>query len=53
MIDAALFDKLVRIHPVADSSCVPNVSIQESIARMVRHNDRPFGGIQVSRLHFR
>lgn len=53
MIDSALFDKLVRAHPVANSSCALNVSIQECIARMVRQNDRPFGGIQVSRLQIR
>ena len=53
MIDAALFDKLVCTHPFADSPCTLNASNQECIARMVRNNKHPFGGIQVSRLHLR
>jgi hypothetical protein len=45
MVDGALFDKLVRF-------CLPLYSLsdiqeQEEIARMVRGNDAPFGGIQV------
>ena len=51
MIDSVLFDKLVRIRPVTNSSCALNISDQEYIARGVRGNELPFGGIQVSRPH--
>ena len=51
MIDSVLFDKLVCIRPVTNSPCTLNVSNQEYIARRVRKNKHPFGGIQVSCPH--
>ena len=48
MIDAGLFDKLVGVHPFTISVCALTVYYQELVARGVRENDRPFGGIQVS-----
>jgi len=51
MIDAALFDKLVRIRPVTISFSARPTFYQESIARIVRRSKSPFGGIQVSRPH--
>ena len=51
MIDSGLFDKLVCIYPVTNSSYALNAPNQEHIARMVRGNELPFGGIQVSRSH--
>ena len=49
MIDSVLFDKLVRILPTANSPCTLKISNQECVARGVRENKLPFGGIQVSR----
>ena len=51
MIDAVLFDKLVCILSVTNPFRTLNVSNQEYLARGVRKNELPFGGIQVSRLH--
>jgi ATP-dependent DNA helicase PIF1 len=53
MIDAVLFDKLVCILSVTNPFRTLNVSNQECLARGVRENDLPFGGIQVSRHHLR
>ena len=51
MIDADLFDKLVGVHLVTGSVCTLTTHNQEFIARGVREDKRPFGGIQVSRPH--
>lgn len=51
MIDSALFDKLVRIRFVTGSVSTLTTFNQEFVARGVRENEAPFGGIQVSLPH--
>ena len=46
MLDGDLFDKLVGT-TLIDLFNLLQVLTQEAIARGVRRNDRPFGGIQV------
>ena len=47
MIDGRFFDKLVSIYSCAFFQPVLMFASQEYIARQVRENSRPFGGIQV------
>ena len=47
MIDGNFFNKLVSIYPVVLFQPVFMLTSQEYIARQVREDDRPFGGIQV------
>ena len=47
MIDAVLFDKLVSAHLLASYQHVLSLASQEYIARQLRDQDKPFGGIQV------
>lgn len=51
MIDGTLFEKLVRMFGIYDHDCVLSVSLQEYIARRMRRNKLPFGGIQVISRH--
>ena len=51
MIDADLFDKLVGTRLITGSACTLTIHNQEFIARGIRKDKRPFGGIQVSRPH--
>jgi len=48
MVDGELFDKLGKMIMIFGSSSVYLISLSENIARIVRQDDRPFGGIQVS-----
>jgi len=47
MIDAAFFDKLVSIYTSELYRPVLILESKEHIARQVREDDGPFGGIQV------
>ena len=47
MIDGNFFNKLVSIYPAVLFQPVFMLASQEYIARQVREDDRPFGGIQV------
>ena len=47
MIDALLFDKLVSAVLLASCRHPLSLASQEYIARQLRDQDKPFGGIQV------
>jgi hypothetical protein len=46
MIDGTLFDKLVRVLKMSGGP-LRSPDVQEEVARLMRKNDQPFGGIQV------
>jgi len=51
MLDGELFDKLVSIRDVFRNK-IHQFPLQEQIARRMRNNNLPFGGIQVSAIVF-